>query len=52
MITHTENGKIRCIENISPIGTEKYQSFLGIPYAKPSIGGLRFSVIKLMRILS
>lgn len=51
MIVQTKNGKIRGIENISPIGAKKYHSFLGIPYAKPPIGDLRFSVSTLIFLI-
>ncbi|KAG5677879.1 hypothetical protein PVAND_007596 [Polypedilum vanderplanki] len=41
LIAKTEYGKVRGKQTISALGTE-YISFLGIPYAKPPVGSLRF----------
>lgn len=46
MIVETRLGAVRGKENKSVTSGEKYYSFLGIPYAKPPIGELRFSVRK------
>ncbi|XP_065210127.1 esterase FE4-like [Planococcus citri] len=41
-IVQTEQGKLRGKESISGFDGKKYCSFLGIPYAKPPLGELRF----------
>lgn len=44
MIVETKNGLIRGIEKQSVAGGKKYFSYLGVPYAKPPVGELRFAV--------
>lgn len=45
LIVNTNGGKIRGFESNSILDGKKYYSFLGIPYAKPPLGDLRFQVI-------
>lgn len=40
----TKNGKIRGIQRVSQYSKKEYCSFLGVPYAQPPIGDLRFKV--------
>lgn len=40
----TRSGDVRGIEIKSILEGEKYYSFLGIPYAEPPVGSLRFMV--------
>ncbi|XP_065214514.1 esterase FE4-like [Planococcus citri] len=42
LIVEVQQGKLQGIENESILNGQKYYSFLGIPYAKPPIGDLRF----------
>ncbi|XP_013187492.2 esterase E4 [Amyelois transitella] len=42
IIVETESGKIAGVEVKSIINNEKYYSFMGIPYAEPPVGKLRF----------
>ncbi|XP_026763417.2 uncharacterized protein LOC113521939 [Galleria mellonella] len=42
VIVETNSGKINGVEVKSIIENEKYYSFMGIPYAEPPIGDLRF----------
>jgi carboxylesterase type B len=42
-IAHTEYGSVRGKRTTSALGKE-HISFLGIPYAKPPVGELRFKV--------
>lgn len=42
-IVDTDLGRIRGIKKVSALGTS-YTAFLGVPYAKPPIGELRFKV--------
>lgn len=51
MIVETKNGKVRGFEDESVAGGKKYFSYLGIPYAKPPIGDLRFSVSKHLSVM-
>lgn len=49
LIITIKQGKLRGSKYKSRNGTE-YRSFLGIPYAKPPIGELRFQVISIILI--
>ncbi|XP_065210029.1 juvenile hormone esterase-like isoform X1 [Planococcus citri] len=42
LIVEVEQGKLRGKESIAKYSRKKYCSFLGIPYAKPPVGNLRF----------
>ncbi|KAM3960292.1 esterase FE4 [Aphomia sociella] len=42
VIIDTESGKVNGIEVQSILKNEKYYSFMGIPYAEPPVGDLRF----------
>lgn len=44
MIVEVKQGKLEGAEGKSVLSDEVYYSFLGIPYAKPPIGDLRFRV--------
>lgn len=44
MIVQVEEGKLRGIEKTSSHTGKQFNAFLGIPYAKPPIGDLRFKV--------
>lgn len=43
LITSTEYGKVRGV-NLKSVLDTSYNRFLGIPYAKPPINDLRFTV--------
>lgn len=43
-IVEVQQGKLKGVENTSVLNGQKYYSFLGIPYAKPPVGDLRFKV--------
>ena len=44
MIVQVEEGRLRGVEKKPVLTGQPYCAFLGIPYAKPSIGDLRFKV--------
>lgn len=44
VIVDTSLGKVEGVEVKSILKDEKYYSFMGIPYAKPPVGDLRFLV--------
>ena len=44
LIVQVEQGKIRGKQSTSKYSRKKYCSFLGVPYAKPPVGDLRFMV--------
>ena len=44
-VVQTEQGAVRGIKGVSIRGQDFY-AFLGVPYAKPPLGYLRFKVIK------
>lgn len=43
IITDTDYGKVQGIRKISCLGTP-FNAFLGIPFARPPVGELRFKV--------
>lgn len=43
VIADTEQGKVKGVKKISAVNTA-YNAFLGIPYATPPLGELRFKV--------
>lgn len=45
VVTNTEYGQIEGLKQQSALGCE-YLSFLGVPFAKPPVGNLRFKVSK------
>lgn len=51
MIVQVKQGKLKGIRNTSVLTGEPFYSFLGIPFAKPPIGNLRFQVSSLLNLL-
>lgn len=43
VIAETEYGKVRGVRKLSALN-DNYYSFMGIPYATPPVGNLRFKV--------
>lgn len=43
VIAETEYGKVRGVKKLSALN-DNYYSFMGIPYATPPLGSLRFKV--------
>lgn len=50
-IIETKNGQIRGLRKTTLLKKVPYDSFKGIPYAKPPIGDLRFKVNKIAHVL-
>lgn len=44
VIVETKVGKLRGKRSYSSFSNKTYYSFVGIPYAKPPVGDLRFKV--------
>lgn len=44
VIAETEYGQVKGVKKVSALSTE-YEAFLGIPFASPPVGELRFKVI-------
>lgn len=49
VVTNTNFGQIEGLKQQSALGCD-YVSFLGVPFAKPPVGNLRFKVSKLKKI--
>lgn len=50
VIAETEYGQVKGVKKVSALSTE-YEAFLGIPFASPPVGELRFKVICKIKLI-